>query len=128
MNLNLHKELVFAIWNLPVNLYNYLLRPLRTLSVFPFLKPNWGTTAGPLLTWLGLRLPAVAFLNPRLYYAAQVTGLVYTLPFAAFALVASVLALRRSAPADRESPPAAEVSQDARPAARAVVLPPLLGP
>ena len=58
----------------PVSLYNYLARPVRTLSVFPFIKPIWGRGS---LAPLPVGLPAM-------YYPEQITGLLVATPFLLF--------------------------------------------
>jgi hypothetical protein len=127
--MNLHSDYaqVFSASNILINVRNYLLCPPRVLPVFPYLKPGWGTTALPLLTWLGLRFPIAAILNPRLYYAEQVTGLVYALPFAAFALVALIQACRRTIPTDVEPLPAPDAGMLIRPSGRAIAIALILG-
>lgn len=127
--MNLHHDYgqVFSLSNVVINADNYLLRPLRLLSVFLYFKPDWGITAVPSLTWLGLHFPAAAILNPRLYYAEQVTGLVYTLPFAAFVLVAVAFALQRASPVDHDRTPAAEADQADCPSARAIIIALMIG-
>ena len=53
------------------NVYNYLARPVSTLTVFPFVKPIWGRdTLSPLPVEL-----------PEPYYAEQVTGALIAAPF-----------------------------------------------
>jgi hypothetical protein len=41
-NLNKIHDQVISLSNIPPNLHNYLLNPFRTISVFPYLKANWG--------------------------------------------------------------------------------------
>ena len=53
------------------NAYNYLARPVTTLTVFPFVKPIWGRdTLSPFPVEL-----------PEPYYAEQVTGVLIAAPF-----------------------------------------------
>lgn len=53
------------------NVYNYLARPVSTLTVFPFIKPIWGRdTLSPLPVEL-----------PEPYYVEQVTGALVAVPF-----------------------------------------------
>jgi hypothetical protein len=127
--MNLHAEYaqVFSLGNLLINVRNYLISPPRVLAVFPYIKPNWGTVAVPLLTWLGLRFPGVAILNPRLYYAEQVTGVIYALPFAAFSIIALLRALPRTAPADVQAPRAANAEVSWHPSGRTVAIALILG-
>lgn len=48
---NLHRDAaaVFSLSYIPSNLFNYLWMPIRGLSVFPFVKPQWGILSVPLL-------------------------------------------------------------------------------
>jgi len=62
---------VFSLWNVPLNLYNYLGRQVSLHRTFPFIKPVEGkTTYHPL-----------PVLHPSLYYSEPVTGLPLTTPF-----------------------------------------------
>ena len=58
----------------PASLYNYLARPVRTLSVFPFVKPIWGRGS----------LSPLPFALPAMYYPEQITGLLVSTPFLLF--------------------------------------------
>jgi hypothetical protein len=67
---------VVSIRNVPPNLYNYLVNPVRTLPVFPYVKPFWG---GKYMS--AFRLPV-----PEDYYSRQITGLLVAAPFSLFSL------------------------------------------
>jgi hypothetical protein len=69
-----------SLGNIPPNLYNYLLNPVRRLAVFPYVKPRWGGTYMSVL-----RLPV-----PEAYYSRQITGLLWAAPFAFFSLTGIV--------------------------------------
>ena len=56
--------------NVPLNSYNYLLNPVKRISVFPFVKPEWGKYAIPFL-----RLAA-----PTVYHTEKVVGLLFSTP------------------------------------------------
>jgi hypothetical protein len=64
-----------SLANLPANLQNYLVNPVRTLPVFPFVKPVWGSG----YVW------ALHAYAPEGYYSRQVSGLLLTAPFVWFA-------------------------------------------
>jgi hypothetical protein len=80
--------------NLPMNAFNYLVGAVRTLSVFPFLKPDWALRSAPWLRWGTYTLPGLRIHAPPTYFQEQVAGLVYTFPFAGFALAAWAVAYR----------------------------------
>lgn len=86
--------------NIPPNLYNYLVNPVRTLPVFPYIKPHWGGTGMSVL-----RIPV-----PTGYYSRQVTGLLLIAPFLLFALEPARFLWRRfrARGASRRSAPAAD--------------------
>jgi len=65
----LYKNLI-SLSNLPMNAYNYLLNPVRRIAVFPFVKPEWGKYAIPIL-----RLEA-----PTVYHTEKVVGLLFSTP------------------------------------------------
>jgi hypothetical protein len=60
----------FSLANLPINLHNYLINPFRTLSTFPYVKPEWGGH------FVFFPIPA-----PANYYSEQVSGLIPTVPY-----------------------------------------------
>lgn len=70
----------FSLGNVAPNLYNYLLNPVRTLSVFPYLKPNWGGVGSSVL-----RIRA-----PEGYLSWQTSGVLVVAPFVVFALRAAL--------------------------------------
>jgi hypothetical protein len=81
---------ITSLRNVPPNLYNYLVNPVRLLPVFPYVKPRWGGTYMSVL-----RLHA-----PQNYYSRQITGLLLASPLSLFSLVAIArLVRRRSGPA-----------------------------
>jgi hypothetical protein len=91
-NLNKYYGDSFSLAYFPLNIRSYLVNPFRTTGAYPFIRAIPGIK----------ELPGVDI--PKIFRAEQVTGLLYTFPFAAFALVAgisSLLALRR-APAGTE--------------------------
>lgn len=68
--INLHADYSFvfsASYILP-NLCNYLGRPYRFLSVFPYIKPAWASAR------------CLVFPAPATYYTEQVSGLLFSLP------------------------------------------------
>jgi len=98
-NKSVQYDSVFSISNVFPSLYNYLMNPPRTLSVFPFVKPRWGEY----YIW-PLHMEA-----PENYYTEQVTGLLYSVPAVLFSAIA-VFNLKRSIwPQSLESP---DVGQD----------------
>jgi len=74
-DLNRNINQVFLPLYLAPNTFNYLVRSVRTLPVFPFVKPVWGIAS---LAPLPIRLPPI-------YWSEQVTGLVISTPFVLFA-------------------------------------------
>jgi hypothetical protein len=76
---------VFSPANLLLNAYTYLLNPFRTLSVFPYVKPNWG---GHFL-FFPIR-------GSELSTSEQVTGLLLAVPYFLLAAVTGARLLRRS--------------------------------
>ena len=68
---------VISLDNIIQNLYNYLLTPYRTLNVFPFVKPNWGSYTVPFLR-------ATA---PAHFHAEPVTGLLLGAPVLLLAFI-----------------------------------------
>lgn len=70
--------------NIPPNLYNYLINPVRTLSVFPYIKANWGGIGSSIL-----RIPV-----PDSYFTWQISGILIIAPFFLFALSAARAVLR----------------------------------
>lgn len=94
-NLNREDAAAFSALNAPVNTYNYLFTPVRRLSVFPFIKPTWGSSSFPLLGWFTRHVPELDLRPPDLYYVEQVTGLLYAFPFAGLAIPAWFVASRR---------------------------------
>jgi len=77
---------VISIDNIIQNLYNYLLTPYRTLNVFPFVKPNWGSYAVPFL-----RSTA-----PAHFHAEPVTGLLLGVPVLLLAFIPLVGSMFRA--------------------------------
>jgi hypothetical protein len=75
-----HWQELFSIRYAPQNLYNYILNPPKLRYNFPYVWPQQGF----------LRPITSAFALPGLYYAEEMTGLVYTAPFLAFTLVALI--------------------------------------
>ena len=75
----------FSLWNAIPNLYNYLVNPVRRLSIFPYLKPRWGGTYMSVL-----RLPV-----PEGYYSEQITGMLWAAPFALLSLTGVVSLCKR---------------------------------
>jgi len=71
INLLENYDKVFSLSYIPANIFNYLINPLRTLPVFPYVKPIWGTS----------------FFAPAFFLTEQITGLLITTPFIVFALV-----------------------------------------
>ncbi len=67
---------VFSLRYLIQNLYNYLLMPPKVRYNFPYLWPL-----------MGIRRPILAGIQlPSLYFAEQITGIVYMTPFLLFAI------------------------------------------
>lgn len=77
VNLNKMYAQALNLDNLPANLHNYLLNPVRTLPVFPFVKPRWGGV----YFWPFSRLIE----SPDIHDTEQVTGLLMAFPFGLFA-------------------------------------------
>jgi hypothetical protein len=78
LNLSKLQGQIISLANLPPNLYNYLLNPVKLLRVFPFIKPKWGGN----YVW-PLYMP-----TPDAYYTRQIAGIVLMVPVALFALYA----------------------------------------
>jgi hypothetical protein len=83
-NLLNNYDLVFSTSYIRINLKNYLLNPLQTVSTFPFVQANVGADS------LIANTPGA-----MIYRARNITGLVYCLPFALFAIVPLVNILPR---------------------------------
>jgi hypothetical protein len=66
----------FSLANLASNLHNYLLNPFRTLTVFPYVKPNWG---GHFIFFV--------IHTPDYYRSEQISGLFPTFPYVILALI-----------------------------------------
>jgi len=66
----------FSFANLLSNLHNYVLNPFRTLSVFPFVKPEWGGH----FVFFVIR-------TPNYYRSEQISGLIPTFPYVILILV-----------------------------------------
>jgi hypothetical protein len=83
--LNYHKYYseAFSLANFLPNFNNYLINPFRTLTIFPYIKPDWGG-----------RLLFFYFKSPAHYFSEQVSGLIPTLPFVLFALIPLFYVLR----------------------------------
>ncbi len=94
MDLNRDYSQVFSVFNVPVNLYTYLFAGVETASVFPWVRPILGNTRPPPLAWAAIHVPGAQAFTPPLYYAEQVTGIFYALPFSAFALIGLGLSLQ----------------------------------
>jgi hypothetical protein len=67
---------------------------VHTADEFPWLRPILGNTRPPPLAWAALHLPGAEAFTPPLYYAEQVTGILYALPFCVFGLVGLGLSLQ----------------------------------
>jgi hypothetical protein len=65
-----------SIRNVPPNLYNYLINPVRRLAVFPYIKPHWG----------GFHMSVLRIPFPPGYYSRQIAGVLLVAPFSLFAL------------------------------------------
>jgi hypothetical protein len=76
LNLRQIGSAVMSLRNAPPNLYNYLANPVRTLKVFPYVKPVWG----------GKHMSVLRLTVPEHYYSRQITGLLIAAPFSLFAL------------------------------------------
>jgi hypothetical protein len=84
---NEYRELWDARYVIP-NIYNYVLHPPSPVSSFPFVQLA-----------RGYEPPAKSILHvPEFYNAQPVTGLVWFVPFAVFAIPSSAAALRMIAP------------------------------
>ncbi|HET6845749.1 MAG TPA: hypothetical protein VFH29_02885 [Anaerolineales bacterium] len=70
---------------IPQNLYNYLLYPFSFGAEFPYIHAEY-SRAAPVFSSYAL---------PSFYFAGKITGLVWTLPFAVFAAIPLVGALKR---------------------------------
>lgn len=68
------------------NAYNYILNPPKPTEAFPYLRPNNGFAKRPIVDWIRL---------PKIYWSQDVTGLLYTAPFLAFAIVTVIPIFRR---------------------------------
>ena len=82
-NLNKLSGLTFLPSYIPTNIYNYFFNPFRFLPRFPFLGIRGGTDT--------------MFINrgaPTIYRSEPVMGLVYDFPFAIFALIPVIAAIR----------------------------------
>ena len=73
VNLHADYRFVFSASYILPNLCNYLGRPYRFLSVFPYIKPAWASAR------------CLLFPAPGAYYPEQVSGLLFTLPLGLFA-------------------------------------------
>lgn len=92
-NLNKYYGDSFSPAYFPLNIRNYLVIPFRATPGYPFIEAIPGVSELP-----GLNVP-------KIFRVEQITGLLYSFPFAGFALVAgasAILALRRP-PAGSES-------------------------
>jgi hypothetical protein len=104
MDLNRDYAQVFSAFNIPVNLYTYLFAGVETANVFPWVRPILGNTRPPPLAWAALHLPGAEAFTPPLYYAEQVTGILYALPFCVFGLVGLGLSLQSLCSRDTPDP------------------------
>jgi hypothetical protein len=85
-----HRDELFSLHYVIQNLYNYVLMPPKLRLNFPYVWPQ-----------LGVRHPVLAGLSlPPLYFAEEVTGLLFTSPFLVGAL-GGVLAGPALSPANR---------------------------
>ena len=75
-NLNKIHDQVLSIANILPNLHNYLINPFRTISVFPYIKPNWGGK------YIFFQIN-----TPPNYYTEQITGLLPSVPYVILALI-----------------------------------------
>jgi len=80
-----HKN-VISPSNIPFNLYNYLLNPVKRIGVFPFVKPEWGRHA---ISFLRLDAPGV-------YHTEQVVGLLLSTPLVLYAALPAACWLWRA--------------------------------
>jgi hypothetical protein len=94
MDLNRDYSQAFSPLNIPTNLYTYLFTGVHTADEFPWLRPILGNTRPPPLAWAALHLPGAEAFTPPLYYAEQVTGILYALPFCVFGLIGLGLSLQ----------------------------------
>ena len=76
MNLHAIYDQVISIANIPVNLHNYLINPFRTLTIFPYVKPNWG---GHFIFF--------PIYTPKNYYSEQISGLILVVPYVILAAI-----------------------------------------
>jgi len=83
--INVHAiyDQVFSPANIPINLHNYFLNPFRTLSTFPYIKPDWGG-----------RFIFFPINSSPEYYSEQVSGLLLTTPYILLAVIPIVYLLR----------------------------------
>lgn len=72
-----HYDEIFSVAYVGPNAYNYFANPFTFAPSFPFIKPQYG-----LIDFGGL------YAFPKIYFSEAVTGLVYTFPFMAMALIA----------------------------------------
>jgi hypothetical protein len=66
---------------IPQNLYNYFLYPFGMRSQFPYIYAEYGN----------LKAIFSFYPLPSIYFSQKITGLIYTVPFLAFAIIPSVL-------------------------------------
>ena len=76
-----YPNFITSINNIGPNVYNYFLNPFRTLEVFPFIKPKWGSYSVPFL-----RMVAGSS-----YATEQVTGILISSPVVLFGVVPVIL-------------------------------------
>jgi hypothetical protein len=67
---------IFSLANFAYDLQNYLINPYRYLSIFPFVKPNWGG--------ISIFFPVVGSINSN---SEQVSGLIPTTPYVLLAVI-----------------------------------------
>lgn len=68
---------VVTLRNIPQNLFNYFINPMRRIGVFPYLKPTWGKYS----------IPALRYSAAASYHTEQVAGLLLAAPFTIFAFL-----------------------------------------
>lgn len=76
---NHYGELINPLF-IPQNLYNYFLYPFSIRSQFPYIYAEYGN----------LKAIFSFYPLPSIYFSQKITGLIYTVPFLAFAIIPSV--------------------------------------
>jgi hypothetical protein len=92
LNLQKYRQDIFSVKYVLQNLYNYLLMLPKLRYNFPYIWPR-----------MGIRTPIAGALGlPSLYFAEEITGLVYTNPFLLFAVLAAFVGRRDSAGSEHD--------------------------